>query len=496
MRTEPLHLVFSALEWGADQRPKYLQLYDHIRQAILNGQLRSGEQLPPSRVLAIQLGVSRTTVMQAYGHLESEGYLGGHTGSGTYVSEQVPGRLALSGLSLADGPLASDGPLLSERGRAAAGFQAGGWPKAQNLRPFRPGVPALWDFPFSAWFRLMGRQSRSLGFEAFGYGDAAGYMPLRRALAMYLRQSRGVRCEPEQVIIVHGTQQALALSCQLLLDPGDSAWIEDPGYNGAKEAMHLMGVRPIPVPLGREGISVEAGMKAGPEARLAYVTPSHQYPTGVVMSLGRRLELLEWAARQSAWILEDDYDSEYRYSGKPLAALQGIGREGRAVYLGTFSKVLFPALRMGYIVAPPALAEPFQRAKAFTDRGNSILEQATLAAYLEEGHLERHLRRMRLLYKERQEALIHWSEKLLGDRLRIFPSDTGLHAVGWLPEHSDDRQVAAQLMEAGVTASPLSGYTQQYRQPPGLVLGYAPYREEQIRDALERMAGVLEQLPA
>lgn len=212
------------------------------------------------------------------------------------------------------------------------------------------------------------------------------------------------------------------------------------------------------------------------------------------MSLSRRLELLEWAAEREAWILEDDYDSEYRYSGKPLAALQGIGRHGRVLYLGTFSKVLFPAMRLGYLVVPPALAGHFQRAKSFSDRGNSIVEQATLAAFLEEGRLERHLRRMRLLYKERQDALLYWSGKILGDELRISPSDTGLHAVGWLKQGADDRRVAEHLLQAGVIASPVSGYTQQFRQAPGLVLGYAPYREEQIREALERMAEVMEGL--
>lgn len=489
-----VQVIFSALEWVGGSRPKYLQLYDFIRQAILSGQLKGGEQLPPSRVLARQLGVSRTTVMQAYEHLAGEGYLAGQSGSGTFVSALAADQLGLLGLQAAERPAVPPAVLLSRRGEAASGLPVGRFAAGNNLRPFRPGVPALWDFPFSDWFRLMAQQSRKLGFDAFGYGDAAGYLPLRRALAEYLRQSRGVRCEPGQVIIVHGAQQALCLACQLLLNPGDVAWIEDPGYNGAREAMRLMQVQPIPVPLDEEGISARAGREAAPDARLAYVTPSHQYPLGVVMSLSRRLELLEWAAEREAWILEDDYDSEYRYSGKPLAALQGIGRHGRVLYLGTFSKVLFPAMRLGYLVVPPALAGHFQRAKSFSDRGNSIVEQATLAAFLEEGRLERHLRRMRLLYKERQDALLYWSGKILGDELRISPSDTGLHAVGWLKQGADDRRVAEHLLQAGVIASPVSGYTQQFRQAPGLVLGYAPYREEQIREALERMAEVMEGL--
>lgn len=490
----PTRLLFRTFEWPDSQQPKYLQLYEHIRRAILDGQLKAGEQLPPSRSLARQLNVSRTTVMQAYEHLAAEGYLSGHTGAGTFISEQVPDQLSRASMQPPEIRETTDTPSLSQRGEVIIQHSAGRAFSRHNLRPFRPGVPALWDFPFQQWFRLMSRQSKSLGFEAYGYGDPAGYLPLRRAIVQYLRQSRGVRCEPEQVIITNGIQQALGLACQLLLDPGDGAWIEDPGYNGAREAMRLTGIRPIPVPLDADGLSVQAGREIAPEAKLAYVTPSHQYPLGVVMSLARRLELLDWAARHNAWILEDDYDSEYRYSGKPLAALQGIGRHNRVVYLGTFSKVLFPAMRMGYLVAPPTLAEPFRRAKDYTDRGNSILEQATLAAFLEEGRLERHLRRMRLLYQERQQALVYWSEKLLGGALRVHPSDTGLHAVGWLQKGRDDRRVAQMLAQREVIASPVSGYTQQFRQAPGLVLGYAPYGEEAIRGALEKVAGVVGRL--
>lgn len=483
-----LHLTFSTLEWADNQQPKYQQLYEHIRRAILSGQLKSGEQLPPSRALARQLAVSRTTVLQAYEHLAAEGYLSGHAGAGTFVSELAPGQLSRPAGPAAEIPAMPQRPALSQRGAAILQLPAGRLASWQNLKPFRPGVPALWDFPFPHWFRLMSRQSKSLGFDAFGYGDPAGYLPLRRAIVQYLRVSRGVRCEPEQVIVTNGIQQALGLACQLLLNPGDGAWLEDPGYNGAREAMQMMGIRSIPVPLDEEGLSVKAGLDIAPDARLAYVTPSHQYPMGVVMTLARRMELLDWAARHDTWILEDDYDSEYRYSGKPLAALQGIDPNGRVVYMGTFSKVLFPAMRLGYMAVPPALAEAFRRAKGFTDRGNSILEQATLAAFMEEGQMERHLRRMRLLYQERQEALVHWSEKLLGEALRVNPSDTGLHAVGWLEKGSDDRQVAELLRQRDVIASPISGYTQEFRQGPGLVLGYAPYREELIRGALEKVA--------
>ena len=248
---------------------------------------------------------------------------------------------------------------------------------------------------------------------------------------------------------------------------------------------------PLPA-LANPGLEGIRNLSVGDATRASAIGVAAYFANPAAMSLGRRLELLEWAARHGAWILEDDYDSEYRYSGRPLAALQGIDRNGRVVYLGTFSKVLFPALRLGYMVVPPALAEAFRRAKDYTDRGNSILEQATLAAFLEEGRLERHLRRMRLLYRERQEALVYWSEKLLGEALRVNPSDAGLHAVGWLEKHQDDRRVSETLRQREVIASPVSGYTQQFRQAPGLVLGYAPYGEGVIRGALEKIGKVLE----
>ncbi len=486
----PIHLLFSTLRWAENDQPKYLQLYEHIRQAILSGRLKSGERLPPSRKLARGLEISRTTVMQAYEHLEAEGYLSSHTGSGTFVSEELPDQMPKTAPPVVVAGQERSRPLLSRRADALMAHSKMAYRVGENLKPFRPGVPALWDFPFQSWFRLMGQQSRSLGFDTYGYGDPAGYLPLRRAISDYLRRSRGVHCEAEQVLIVNGIQQALALSFQLLLDQGGRAWVEDPGYNGAKEAMLATGIEPIPVPLDEEGLSVKNGLEKAPDVKMAYVTPSHQYPMGVVMSLARRLELLEWAARNEGWILEDDYDSEYRYNGKPLAALQGIDQSGRVVYLGTFSKVLFPGMRMGYMVVPEKLVDAFIRAKTFADRGNSILEQAALAAFLEDGGLERHLRRMRLLYKERQEALIHWSAKLLGEALRIYPSNTGLHAVGWLEGHRDDQKVAQALGRRGIIASPVSGYTLKHRQPPGLVLGYAPFREEMIREALEKMAEV------
>jgi len=475
------------LERTADQ-PLYRQLYQAIRQAILERRLRPGQRLPTTRALAEQLCISRSTVLLAFDHLLTEGYIDGRTGSGTFVSDRIPDEL-LRAAAAAGREAGAAGPVrLSQRARAMLQLPFQQRFDTENLRPFRPGVPALRDFPYDLWSRLLSRESRRLTMNDYGYGAPAGYAPLRTAIAAYLRVTRAVRCEAGQVIITCGSQQALDLCCRLLLDYGDGAWVEDPGYNGMKEALTAAGAAITPVPVDEEGLLVARGASLGPAARLIYITPSHQYPTGVTMSLQRRLQLLEWAADRPAWIIEDDYDSEYRYDSRPLSSLQGIDRQGRVLYMGTFSKVLFPGLRLGYLVVPSSLVDAFTAAKAFSDRHNSVLEQAVLARFLMEGHFERHLRRMRLLYEERQAALVAAAGDLLSGRLDIRPADTGLHLVGWLPAGSDDSAAAAGLRRHGISVNALSGYTMEYFPGPGLVMGYAPYRPQEIRQAVGKMA--------
>jgi GntR family transcriptional regulator/MocR family aminotransferase len=469
----------------------FRQLYDGLREAILAGRLVPGARLPASRCLALELGVSRNTVLNAYDQLLAEGYVEGRIGSGTYVARTLPEEL-LQVRGTASGPPrpTADRRRLSRRGEVLAATPAAGVRGSGAPRAFRPGVPGLDAFPFGVWGRLLARQGRPPA-DLLGYGEPAGYRPLREAIAAHLGTARGVRCEASQVIVVSGTQQALDLAARLLLDPEDVAWIEDPTYAGARRALLGAGLRLAPVPVDQDGLDVAAGTRCCPRPRLVYVTPSHQYPLGVPMGLGRRLALLDFARRADAWVLEDDYDSEFRYTGRPLAALQGLDQDGRVIYLGTFSKVLFPGLRLGYLVVPPDLAPGFIAARLAADRQASSLLQAVVADFIAEGHFVRHIRRMRTLYAERQGALLAAARRELGGRLEVEPAGTGLHLVGWLPEGCDDREVSQAAWEVGVEVPPLSGYCLQRQRRPGLLLGYAAVTPRQIRDGVRRLAGVL-----
>jgi GntR family transcriptional regulator / MocR family aminotransferase len=352
--------------------PLHRQLYEGLRQAILTRRLSPGVRLPSTRMLASELGLSRYTVVDAFRQLCAEGYLEGKVGAGTCVARTVPDQLLHPFL-----PATSASVSIRERRprshrserQMALGtpFLATRLGQQRYSQPFQVGVPALDAFPGDLWARLVARQARTMSTSMRGYQYPAGYEPLRRAIASYLATARGVNCAVEQVIVVNGSQQGIALTAQVLLNPGEVVWMEDPGYPGAKGALLGAGARLMPVPIDAEGLDLEAGTARGPEARLAFVTPSHQCPLGVTMSLKRRLALLGWAREAGAWVIEDDYDSEYRYVGRPLAALQGLDTAGRVIYSGTFSKVLFPALRLGYLVVPRDLIEAFVTARLFAD---------------------------------------------------------------------------------------------------------------------------------
>jgi GntR family transcriptional regulator/MocR family aminotransferase len=472
--------------------PLYRQLYEGIRRAILAGQLKAGTRLPSTRELAFELKISRNTVMNAFEQLLAEGYVEGHTGSGTFVSRTLPDELlnARAGQRRVARTLRVRRSI-SSRGAMLAATRVSASRLEGRARPFRPGTPALDAFPFETWSRLVARHWRRPRRDLLNYGDPAGHAPLRAAIAAYLGAARAVMCEPEQVIIVAGAQQALDLSARVLLDPGDAAWVEEPGYLGAKGALAAAGARLVPVPLDEQGMDVKAGAAAEASARLIYVSPSHQYPTGVTMSLPRRLALIEWASRAGAWILEDDYDSEYRYEGRPLAALQGLDTEGRVIYLGTFSKVLFPALRIGYMVVPSDLTDAFCAARALSDRHSPTVEQSVLADFLEEGHFARHVRRMRALYSSRQEVLVEAARSELRGLLEVETSAAGLHLMGWLPEGLDDREAARVAAEHGVDVQPFSSFCLSKPARGGLVLGYAAYDAREIREGVSRLAEAL-----
>ncbi|MBA3260841.1 MAG: PLP-dependent aminotransferase family protein [Gemmatimonadales bacterium] len=464
--------------------PLYRQLYTGVREAILAGRLAPGSGLPSSRALAEELGVSRNTVILAFDQLVAEGYVEGAPRSGTRVAA-VLARPTVVQRSPRPGP----GP--SARGRAIAATPMAALSRgATPAIPFRPGVPALDRFPIALWSRLTARRWRR--HPALEYGDPGGYAPLREAIADYVRVARGARCLSGQVIVTGGSQQGVDLAARVLLDPGDAVWMEDPGYTGARTALLAAGARLVPVPVDSDGLAVDRAERLAPDARMAYVSPSHQFPLGVTMSAGRRLALLRWAARADAWVLEDDYDSEFRYDARPLASLQGMDEEGRVIYVGTFSKTLFPALRLGYLIVPPRLVDAFRAARAVSDRHSPTMDQAVLADFLAGGHFARHVRRMRRLYSERQEVLVDAAHRRLGARLHVVPSAAGMHLVGWLEHGRDDAEVSARAAEFGVEAAPLSRYALVPPERGGLLLGWAGYPPEAIREGVERLGAALE----
>ncbi|MBA3534472.1 MAG: PLP-dependent aminotransferase family protein [Ardenticatenales bacterium] len=510
-------LAAISLERQSDT-PLHRQLYDSLRRAILAGQLRAGTRLPSTRTLAQELGLSRNTVLAAFDQLLAEGYVEGTVGSGTFVAAALPDDLltvsrpmpVLAQSAPGQRRLSQRGTLLAATtvGAVGAGLRPAPTP-APTLAPtpaptpaptsvptpasraFRPGLPALDAFPFNLWRTLANKWWRQPPAELLGYGEPAGYRGLREAIAGYLGAARAVRCAPEQVVIVSGSQQGLDLAARLLLDPGDPVWMEEPGYRGARGAFQGAGARVIPVPVGQEGLDIPAGIEMEARARLAYVTPSHQFPLGVTMTLPRRLELLRWASQAGAWIIEDDYDSEYRYVGQPLAALQGLDQEGRVIYLGTFSKVLFPSLRLGYLVVPPDLVEAFAAARALSDRHSPSVEQAILADFIIEGHFARHIRRMRTLYAERQALLLDAAGQELAGLLELEPAGAGMHLLGWLPPGADDQRLAQRAALHGVDAPALSGYALHGLARSGLLLGYAATNEAEIRAGVQRLAAAL-----
>ncbi len=450
------------------------QLATHLRDAILAGELAGGTRLHASRALAEQLGVSRNTVTQAIDELVAEGYLETRVGAGTYVASglTLPARSAV--------PAPPVTPRLSARARRFAPHlhdpDGGSEPVL-----FRPGVPDLALFPDAVWRRVANRWLD--GTDTRGYGDAVGYHPLREAIATHLRQTRGVTLGARNVIVVEGTRAALALIADVLLDPGDAVAVEDPGYAAVHDAVSAAGATSVPVPLDDDGFDVA---RAPADARLAYVTPSHQYPTGVVMGLRRRLDLLEWARAANAYVIEDDYDAEFRYDGAPLPALQGLDA-ARVLYVGTFSKTLAPGLRVAWIVVPDALVEAFGAARAVTSGGPSFPLQAALAAFVAEGHFALHVRRASVRYRERRDALTRALERRLGGAVRVQGAATGLHVVARFD--GDDVAVTQAAAAHGVVAPAMSRYALGGHGPTGLVLGFAaggPAAIERAAEQLER----------
>ena len=467
--------------------PRQGWLYAEIRDAIHAGRLAAGARLPPSRDFARRLGVSRGTLLAALAQLVAEGYLAGSVGRGTFVSAQLPAWRAAPAATASEKP-----GRLSRRGAlfAQSPFPLAGRPQA--ARPFRPHQPDLAAFPFALWNRIAARRSRLSQRAMLADGEARGYRPLRRAIAEHLRQALRIDCGEDQVLIVGSVQQALDLCARLLLDPGDEVWMEDPGYAGALRVFRAAGAKVVGVPVDRKGLDVDAGARRAPRARLAYVTAGRQSPLGVPLALERRLDLLRWAEQAGACIVEDDYDSEYRYAGSPLAALKSLDTTGRVIYAGSFSKLLFPSLRLAYAVVPEWLGEPFAAALSLTARHMSLLPQAVLHEFIAEGHYGRHIRRMRLAYGERAAALEDAVARRLDGLLALLPITTGLDATAFLPADSDDAAIARAAAAAGIETRPLSAYAIEAPAPSGLVLGFAPFEPALIDSGTAVLAQVLE----
>jgi GntR family transcriptional regulator / MocR family aminotransferase len=470
--------------------PIYAQIYQWFRSAIIEGRLRPGQRIPSTRSLASELHISRIPALNAYEQLRTEGYLKTLIGGGTRVAQVIVDEAIVplrsrKGHAPLRGQVGEAPRRLSARGAAVSDEVSDAWPP--RFGAFRVGLPALERFPVEGWAKLVTRQTRRLSKETMAYGDAIGYLPLREAIAEYLGTVRALRCDPSQILITTGSQQGLQLASQLLLETGDDVCIEEPGYGGAARAFMTVGAHVVPVPVDEEGLNVEDMIRQAPRARAVYITPSHQLPLGMTLSASRRMQLLHWASRSGAWIIEDDYDSEYRFASRPIGALQGMDTDARVIYLGTFSKVMFPALRLGYVVAPKDLVAAFCDVLDACGIFTSPLNQIVLTDFIREGHLARHIRRMRVLYMERREALAKALRRHFGDTLEVAGTEAGMHLVVLLPRGIDDRAVARRAAAKGISAMPLSTCYRGEARLSGLVLGYGGASIPQIQDGVRKL---------
>ena len=471
------------------QEPLYQQVYRRLRESILSGSLRPGQRLLSTRSMASQMGVARNTVLQAFSQLEVEGYIQAERGSGHYVSPLLSDKTpkTVDSDRKTHEPATPDPTAI----RSTFSFVPGSLRQPMRAIPFRINHPALDHFPIDSWVRLQARvlreaRSASSADSLLGEAEAQGDWSLRKAIADHVSIARGVRCGPEDIVITAGAQHAMDLLLRVLTRPGDPVGLEDPCFPGALSAAQAAGCQIVPIPVDAQGIDIS--QSPGPDPRLLIVCPSTQFPLGMTMSLPRRLTLIEWARRTSGWIVEDDYDSEYRFQGKPIPSLQGLDHGLHVIYVGTFSKVMFPSLRTGFIVAPQSLINPLSAARAVSGRHSSLLEQRVLARFIESGALASHIKKMRALYRERQEELLYQCRKQLGDRLTMEAAESGLQTVGWLKPGSDDRAVADRARQQGVEAAPVSRFVIDTPRPPGLVLGFGGFDADRIRISVQKLA--------
>jgi GntR family transcriptional regulator / MocR family aminotransferase len=467
-------------------KPLHKQIYEGFLLAIVGGNIRPGQRVPSSRTLSVELGISRIPVLNAYAQLLAEGYFESRKGAGTFVSESLPESLTIceektpppvqagSGLR----PVARRALLLTKFVRPP---WVGGW------GAFGVHQPAFDRFPFPIWSNLITRHSKSPSLKAIHNTDPLGSESCREAICYYLRTARAVRCDIGQVMVVAGSQQALEITARVLLGDGSPVWVEEPGYSLARRVFVGAGCRLVPVPVDEDGMIVSAGIRQCAKARAAYVTPSHQYPLGSTMSASRRMQLLNWAETSGSWIIEDDYDSEYRFESMPIASLQGLDRNARVIYVGTFSKVLFPSLRLGYIVIPPDLVDHFIAVRIAMDIFPPYLHQEVITDFIREGHFARHIRRMRLLYSERRTALVASIREQFGSCLEIHGTQAGMHLAVTLPKGLNDQEIATRAARKGLWLWPLSPSYLSEVPRQGLILGFGSTPVEDMPRAVSQL---------
>jgi GntR family transcriptional regulator/MocR family aminotransferase len=490
-KKQTVHLALPARSNGATL---FRWLYDEIRTAILDGRLPPGARLPSTRSFAEQYQLARGTVVAAFDQLAAEGYVEGSVGNGTFVRRNLPESFLTSMPARAVVRPSASRALLSKRGRQLASHR---FPKLwsnRNVETFRLDRPALDAFPTKLWGRMAARRLRTSAPALLASGEPLGFRPLREAIAGYVGLTRAVKCTADEVVITTGTQQSLDLIARLVLDVGDRVWIEDPGYAGVTELLRALGAEVVGVPVDADGIDTEAGRRRYRRARLAYVTPGCQFPLGATMSLQRRLALLGWAQEERAWIFEDDYDSQLRFSGRPLAALQSLDNRGCVIYSNSFNKMLFPSLRLGFLVIPTQLVDAVRAARSITDRNSSGLEQATLCDFILEGHMDQHMKRMRELYAARFDALVRIARSELDGLMTLNPMHAGLQVVGWLEKGIDENKGCRQAAERGVDSVPLSRLMIQRTMPPALLLGVASADVRAIRRGMELLGQALREV--
>jgi GntR family transcriptional regulator/MocR family aminotransferase len=473
------------------ETPLYRQISVWFQRAILTGQLQPGQRVPSTRALAKALRISRIPVLSAYELLIAEGYFQPFVGAGTCVSQSIPDAMCRADRE----SLPNTTPIEAESsGRRAVSRRAADMKGSAQawLDPCR-GCTDLDHFPIGVWSRLINRHARKISRDIMGYGDPMGYAPFREAVAEYLGAFRAVTCDPSQILVTTGAQQGLMISALTLLDPRDEVWIEEPGYPGTQLALQAAGARMVPVPVDGEGLIVERGIGMAKRARAAFVAPSHQFPLRTTLSAARRMELLGWAARAGAWIVEDDYDSEFRFSGNPLASLQGIDTEGRVIYVGTLTKVMFPSLRLGYMVVPKDLVSDFLNIRNANDTfATSVLPQMAMTDFMREGHFSRHIKRTRAVYMERRRAIAAAIAAGADGLLEVAGDDAGMFVLALVPPGVDDMEVVARARQVGIKANALS---QCYLGPPargGLQLDYANCNLKDIPAKINALKSIIE----